>query len=165
MNRPRPLSIQSLPFTYRHALQRIPRRRLIQTEAKPSAKPPKARRFRAARIWYGLVFAGGLALGFAVKDFVGTSPWPAPGTEEDALYLNACAKEIDDLEVVKYMRSQCRPRADAKEESETSATAPTVEESAETANGEQKDWVELDIKNNIVESEHDCRVVILACCG
>ncbi|KAF1962764.1 hypothetical protein CC80DRAFT_398892 [Byssothecium circinans] len=158
MNRLRPIPIPSLSSLYRHAIQRNTRR-LAQTPAQPTATPApapsKPRRFRAARIWYGLVFAGGLGLGFIVKDFVGASPWPAPGTQEDELYLKACTKEIEDLDIVKYMRSQSRPRqTDPTTDSGSPPATPTSQQSSE-AEAEQKAWIELDIKNNITESKDD----------
>ncbi|KAF2639362.1 hypothetical protein P280DRAFT_403203 [Massarina eburnea CBS 473.64] len=151
MNRLRPIPIRPYSLPHRHAL-RNPPQRFAHTKAKPTATPPKRRRFRAVRIWYGLVFVGGLAGGFAVRDLVSPSPWPHPGTEEDGLYLQAAKKEIEDLEVVKYMRAQCPPRPldPLAENSETPLATADAEQEAEKA--EHKGWIELDIKHNIVEA-------------
>lgn len=60
---------------------------------------------------------------------------PAPGSREDELALKALTSDVDQLDVVKWMRSQSR--------------------SAEDEDGNGKSWVELDAKTHIAESKED----------
>jgi hypothetical protein len=136
-----------------------PLTRFLQTQAHPTTssppatKPPKRRRLRAAYLWYGAIFLGGSGLGIAVRNFAAPPELPLPGTAEDAVYLEAGTKEIENLEIVKYMRTQCHSLSHSDPDSPTvdSLKKKPVEESVEAA--AQEGWTELDITHNIAEAK------------
>lgn len=88
-------------------------------------------------------------MGFAASNFGAPTKLPVPGSREDELNMKALTKEIEDLEVVKYMRSQSQPLHPEPPSSES----PVLEQSADSTQPEPKKWVELDIKTHIAESE------------
>lgn len=71
-----------------------------------------------------------------VRFFVSPS-LPIPGSREDELALAALGSDVDQLDIVKWMRSQCSP----------SEKTPDMEN--------HKGWMELDVKRYITESKDD----------
>ncbi|KAF2447030.1 hypothetical protein P171DRAFT_356218 [Karstenula rhodostoma CBS 690.94] len=106
------------------------------TAAPSSTAAPKPRRSRLLYAWYGIVLFGGVSAGLTVRNFVGPS-LPVPGSREDRLLLDALASDAEQLDVVKFIRSQIAP----------------VDESSDSS--ERNGWVELDIKTHITESKDD----------
>ncbi|KAK7192457.1 hypothetical protein DPSP01_009723 [Paraphaeosphaeria sporulosa] len=108
------------------------------TAAPSSTAPskPKPRRKRLLYAWYGLVLFGGVSAGLTIRNFVSPA-LPVPGSREDKVLLDALSSDAEQLDVVKFMRSQIAP----------------VEESSDGS--ERKGWVELDIKTHITESKND----------
>ncbi|KAJ4297608.1 hypothetical protein N0V90_005501 [Kalmusia sp. IMI 367209] len=106
-----------------------------------SAAPPKPRRSRLLYIWYGIVLFGGVSAGLTIRNFVSPS-LPVPGSREDELALAALTSDVEQLDIVKYMRSQCYH---LHEDSPLSGTR---------ASG-HKGWIELGVKTHIAESKDD----------
>lgn len=101
-----------------------------------TAAPPKPRRSRLLYAWHAIVLFGGVSAGLAIRNFVNPS-LPVPGSREDKVLLDALSSDVEQLDVVKFMRSQIEP----------------VDESSDSS--ERKGWVELDIKTHITESKDD----------
>lgn len=77
-----------------------------------------------------------MSVGLTVRNFVSPS-LPVPGSREDELMLAALTSDVDQLDVVKYMRSQVQPADEGAD-----AKGP-------------KGWTELDVKTHITESKDD----------
>ncbi|KAK3215421.1 hypothetical protein GRF29_19g3238339 [Pseudopithomyces chartarum] len=101
----------------------------------PQSSPPKPRRPILLYAWYGIVLFGGVSAGLTVRNFFHPA-LPSPGSREDELALAALTSDADQLDVVKWMRSQIK----AAEDTEDSK-----------GNG----WVELDVRTHIAESTDD----------
>ncbi|KAF9738205.1 hypothetical protein PMIN06_011743 [Paraphaeosphaeria minitans] len=138
MIRPR-FRTSAISILQRNASQRCSVRfASFESTAAPSSTtaPPKPRRKRLLYAWYGLVLFGGVSAGLTIRNFVGPS-LPVPGSSEDKVLLDALSSDAEQLDVVKFMRSQNAP----------------VDESPDGS--ERKGWVELDIKTHITESKDD----------
>ncbi|PVH99226.1 hypothetical protein DM02DRAFT_656572 [Periconia macrospinosa] len=152
MNRVRFSTIRPLLRTHESTTHWVPRR-FAQTKTSPIAnatpvtKLGQPRRLRTAYLWYGLVFAVGSAVGFTIRNFAAPSPLPLPGSQEDAMHLEALNKDVEDLEIVKYMRSQSLPLR--------SETNPPEQPADSASESRPKKWVEVDIKTNVTESEDE----------
>jgi len=99
----------------------------------------RRRRARLLYVWYGVHFFGGLAAGLTVRNFVSPS-LPAPGSREDELTLAALNADVDQLDVVKDLRSQSY---NLHEDTRLSASGE----------GGRKGWMELDVKGHILEAK------------
>ncbi|KAL1606653.1 hypothetical protein SLS60_004059 [Paraconiothyrium brasiliense] len=137
MMRPR-FRIKPLSIVQRTGHQRGSPKRFASSQptAAPSSSAPaiKPRRSRLLYAWYGLVLFGGVSAGLTLRNFV-TPSLPVPGSREDELTLAALSKDVEDLDVVKFMRSRIGP----------------VDESSEAK--ERNEWVELHVKTHITESK------------
>ncbi|KAF2787214.1 hypothetical protein K505DRAFT_258206 [Melanomma pulvis-pyrius CBS 109.77] len=132
---PRYVSSLQLP---RAVARSSPRVRLPSTRCRStSSKPPNF--FRLTYLWYGVVLATGASAGYAVRNFAAPPSLPTPGSREDQLALGALKKDMDKLDIVTFMRSQCAP--------------PTSDTPLDESEEEKRAWVELDIKRNIAETE------------
>jgi hypothetical protein len=102
--------------------------------ASATAPPPKPRRSRLLYAWYGLVLFGGVTAGLAVRNLVRPA-LPVPGSREDEVLLAALASDVEQLDVVKFMRARVDPG------------------DGSSGGSEGKGWVELDVKTHITESK------------
>lgn len=97
--------------------------------------PQKPSGFQWVYVLYGLLGFAGVSAGLTIRNFVDPS-LPVPGSREDKLALAALTSDVEQLEVVQWMRSQTTP-ADSEDD------------------GKKSDWIELDVKTNITESKED----------
>jgi hypothetical protein len=118
-------------------------RRPNSTSAAPPSKPPSF--FKLTHLWYGLVLATGASAGYALRQFAAPLPLPIPGSKEDELALRALVKDVDKLEIVTFMRSQCPPKT-----TETLSHTPLS-----TPDDEKTAWTELEVKRSITEAAED----------
>ena len=122
---------------------RLHPRRPNSTSAAPPSKPPSF--FKLTHLWYGLVLATGASAGYSLRQFAAPLPLPIPGSGEDELAMRALVKDVDKLEIITFMRSQCPPKTPSTL-SHTLSSAPDEEERA---------WTELEVKRSITESAED----------
>ena len=101
----------------------------------PQSSPPKPRRPVLLYAWYGILLFGGVSAGLTVRNFFHPA-LPSPGSREDELALLALTSDADQLDVVKWMRSQIKAAADTEDSKGTG-------------------WIELDVKTHIAESKDD----------
>ena len=73
---------------------------------RPAERYQRTHRFRTRNIFYATVFLlGGYVFGQVVRFAVVPPPLPVPGSQEDALYTAALHRDVDELSIVKELRS------------------------------------------------------------
>ncbi|CAI6264065.1 unnamed protein product [Periconia digitata] len=142
-------------FSGQHPALRGISRRFAHTKepVTTNVAPIVRRRLRTEYMWYGFVFASGAGIGLILSHFAAPAPLPPHGSREDQLNMQALTNEVDDLEIVKYMRSQSPAlRSRLPESTKDAPEQPTDDSVAES---KPKEWVELDFKTNITESKDE----------
>ncbi|KAI8934936.1 hypothetical protein NX059_008604 [Plenodomus lindquistii] len=83
--------------------------RSFRTHARPQHNLPQPLHsaFRWSYLWYASILALGVTTGLGARHFAGPLGLPAPGSHEDKLILESLSTDIDNLEIVQSLRSQC----------------------------------------------------------
>ncbi|KAF1851746.1 uncharacterized protein K460DRAFT_362494 [Cucurbitaria berberidis CBS 394.84] len=100
---------------------------------------------RWSYLWYASILALGITTGLGARHFAAPLGLPIPGSREDKLILDSLNQDIDDLEVVKSLRSQSYNL-----QSDTALrSGPGLAKGGGGGGGRKisayKDWLELDI--------------------
>lgn len=121
--------------------------RPLSTRTKPVPLDSKPRRSRIPwrYAWYLLFLGTGTAVGLTLRTFaVSRLDPPRPGSEEDQVALDALADQIDQLDIVKKMRTQVYDM-----HSGIPSNLPRKRKGG---------WMELDIASNVVESATEVNI-------
>lgn len=120
------------------------RLKLPCTYARPQHEAALQSGFRWSYLWYASILALGVTTGLGARHFAGPLGLPLPGTREDALILDSLSTDIDNLEIVKSLRSQSYNLS-----TDTSLRSGPGLGSAGAGGGRKisayKDWLELDL--------------------
>ncbi|KAL6705494.1 hypothetical protein ACN47E_006610 [Coniothyrium glycines] len=125
--------------TYRHFFQ-------SPLCAHPHARRPLQSRIRWSYLWYASVLALGITTGLAARHFAAPLGLPDPGSREDAVILESLGRDVDELEIVRSLRSQSyNLHADTALRS-----GPGLTEGATRAGGSRKisaykGWLEIEL--------------------
>jgi ABC-type branched-subunit amino acid transport system permease subunit len=90
----------------RHLLTRTPFTASSQIPRQFTRLPLQSR-IRWSYLWYASILALGLTTGLGARYFAAPLGLPSPGTREDELILESLGQDIDKLEIVQSLRSQC----------------------------------------------------------
>ncbi|KAE8868118.1 hypothetical protein PTNB29_02029 [Pyrenophora teres f. teres] len=106
---------------------------------------PLQSRMRWSYLWYASIFALGITTGLGARNFAAPLGLPEPGSREDTVILESLGQDIDNLDIVKSLRSQSyNQNTDASLRSGPGlASAPGSSSRKISA---YKDWMEVDVK-------------------
>lgn len=137
--------VNRTPFTrssYRTARQSF---RSTHHHAQHADLPlPLQSRMRWSYLWYASVLALGITTGLGARHFAAPLGLPEPGSREDAVILESLGQDIDNLDIVKSLRSQSynQNTDTALRSGPGLASAPGPSSRKISA---YKDWMEVDI--------------------
>ena len=107
---------------------------------------------RWSYLWYASMLALGITTGLGARQFAAPLGLPEPGSREDAVILESLGQDVDDLEIVKSLRSQSyNQNTDAALRSGPGLTSAPGSSSRKIS--AYKDWMEVEIKLGSSESE------------
>jgi len=105
---------------------------------------PLQSRMRWSYLWYASILALGITTGLGARQFAAPLGLPEPGSREDAVILESLGQDVDNLEIVKSLRSQSyNQNTDAALRSGpglTSAPGPSSRKISA-----YKDWMEVEV--------------------
>ncbi|KAI2484196.1 hypothetical protein Ptr902_03136 [Pyrenophora tritici-repentis] len=105
---------------------------------------PLQSRMRWSYLWYASIFALGIATGLGARHFAAPLGLPGPGSREDTIILESLGQDIDNLDIVKSLRSQSyNQNTDASLRSGPGLTSGPGSSSRKIS--AYKDWMEVDV--------------------
>ncbi|KAL7773513.1 hypothetical protein CFE70_003478 [Pyrenophora teres f. teres 0-1] len=109
---------------------------------------PLQSRMRWSYLWYASIFALGITTGLGARNFAAPLGLPEPGSREDTVILESLGQDIDNLDIVKSLRSQSyNQNTDASLRSGPGlASAPGSSSRKISA---YKDWMEVDTREMV----------------
>ncbi|RMZ71021.1 thioesterase family [Pyrenophora seminiperda CCB06] len=101
-------------------------------------------RMRWSYLWYASILALGITTGLGARHFAAPLGLPEPGSWEDTMMLESLGRDIDNLDIVKSLRSQSyNHNTDAALRSGPGLSSAPVPSSRKIS--AYKDWMEVDI--------------------